>query len=436
MKVLVVGAGGREHALAWSLSRSSDVSAVYCAPGNAGTSEIGVNLSIPASDIPALAGAAASLGVSLTVVGPEQPLAAGIADVFAARGLAVFGPTRAAARIEWSKAFAKRLLDEAGIPQARYGIFEHVDPALAFVRALGGRCVVKADGLAAGKGAIVCRDGAAAARAVDDMLRARAFGDAGGRIAIEELLEGDEISAMAIVDGEVVLPLPLAQDHKRIGEGDTGPNTGGMGAIAPLLDGRYPSSDEIADRILRPAARALARAGTPFHGILYAGVMVTADGPKVLEFNARFGDPEAQTLLSLLDIDLAGVLRAASSGALGDVTLKWRPGTAVCVVAASAGYPERAAPPQWIRGLEDAARENDARVFLAGAERTHGAVTATGGRVLSVVGVGADGHAARERAYAAMSRISFDGMQVRRDIGLRALGGTGAHHETRNGVAR
>ncbi|MBM3451429.1 MAG: phosphoribosylamine--glycine ligase, partial [Armatimonadetes bacterium] len=275
MKVLVIGAGGREHALAWSLARSRRVEGVWCAPGNPGTAAVATNLAITPSDPGSLIEAADTLGVSLTVVGPEQPLADGIVDAFQARSLPIFGPTQAAARIESSKAFAKSLLTAAGVAQPRYGVFAEVGPARAFVDVLGGRCVVKADGIAAGKGAIVCPDAAASVRAIDDLLRARTFGEAGARITIEELLDGDEISAMAIVDGEDVVPLLLAQDHKRIGDGDTGPNTGGMGAITPLPEGRYPAAAAIADAILRPTAAALARAGTPFRGVLYAGLMIT-----------------------------------------------------------------------------------------------------------------------------------------------------------------
>jgi len=339
-------------------------------------------------------------------------------DALQAEGFRVFGPTRAAARVEWSKVYAKELLSRAGVPQPEHRSFDSPEEAVRWVRSLGGRCVVKADGLAAGKGALVCADPQEAEDAVRSLMVEGRFGQAGRRV-VEEYLEGEEASALAFVDGECVVPMVLAQDHKRLLDGDRGPNTGGMGAVAPLS--HLPASlvERVHREVLEPAAEALCRDGAPFRGVLYAGLMLTREGPKVLEFNARFGDPEAQVLLPLLESDLAEVLVAACEGRLSEVRLRWKPKAAVCVVAAAQGYPDSPVKGQTIHGLDGPLPRNTL-VFCAGVDEQDGRLVTAGGRVLNAVGLGPDVRAAREAAYRVLGQVGFEGMHYRKDIGLRA----------------
>lgn len=412
LKVLVVGSGGREHALAWTLAQDAGVE-VYAAPGNPGIASVGRCLPVPTTDILALAAIASDLGVDLTVIGPEAPLAAGIADAFAARGLRVFGPTAAAAQIEASKVFAKLLMRKWGIPTADFAIFDTPADAVACVRRSDAPVVIKADGLAGGKGVVVARTAQEAEAAVVDLMVRRIHGAAGLRVVVEERLEGEEASVMALVCGERVWPLLPARDYKRARDGDTGPNTGGMGAVAPV-----PLPPEILgrvmDEILVPTAAALAREARPYTGVLYAGVMLTDRGPKVLEFNCRLGDPEAQVILPLLDGSLADMLLDASDGRRP--SLGWSENAAACVVLASAGYPGRYRTGVSIAGLAD--MPADVRVFHAGTAVSQGALVTAGGRVLNVVGTGPTMERAVTRAYAGIAAISFEGMQYRTDIGV------------------
>ncbi len=414
LKVLVVGSGGREHALAWRLAQGGRIQA-YAAPGNPGTASLATSLPIAPTDIAALASAAADLRIDLTVVGPEAPLAAGLSDAFAARGLKVFGPTAAAAQVEASKVFAKSLMRRWQIPAADFEVFDSASEAMAYVRRTDGRIVVKADGLAAGKGVVVTRTVAEAEMAVADLMVRRIHGSAGARVVIEECLEGEEASVLAFVRGERVWPLLPARDYKRAGDGDHGPNTGGMGAIAPvpLASGVL---DRIIDEILQPVAVAMVREGRPYTGVLYAGIMVTAHGPKVLEFNCRFGDPEAQAMLPLLDGDLT----EAMLDTLGDgrPDLCWRDAAAVCVVLASGGYPGAYDTGVVVNGPATASA--DMLLFHAGTATRDGQLVTAGGRVLNVVGIGPTLDQAREHAYAGVSKISFKGMQYRTDIGRSA----------------
>ncbi|MCS7234938.1 MAG: phosphoribosylamine--glycine ligase [Armatimonadetes bacterium] len=424
MRILVVGSGGREHALVWALRRSPAVREVYCAPGNPGMKEASC-LPVGAGDVAALVRAATDLRPDLVVVGPEEPLARGVVDGLEAAGVRAFGPTQRAARIESSKVYAKQLLARAGVPQPDHRTFDSAEEALRWVRQLGGRCVVKADGLAGGKGALVCQDVREAEDAVRSLMVEGRFGEAGRRVVVEEYLEGEEASALAFVDGEVVVPMVLAQDHKRLLDGDRGPNTGGMGAVAPLAHLPGSLTEQVTREILQPTAKALCDDGAPFRGVLYAGLMLTREGPRVLEFNARFGDPEAQVLLPLLESDLTEVLVAACTGRLEDVRLRWRPGAAVCVVAAARGYPEAPQTGQEVRGL-DKPLPPASLVFCAGVARRDGKMVTAGGRVLNAVGLGADVRQAREAAYRVLEHVRFDGMHYRTDIGLRALRAVGA----------
>jgi phosphoribosylamine--glycine ligase len=423
MRVLVVGGGGREHALAWKLRQSPSVDDVLVAPGNAGIASLARRVPVAVDDVDRIVDLAEREDADLTVVGPEAPLVAGLADALVGRGRRVFGPSAAAARLEGSKAFAKDLMRRHGIPTARSGTFTDVAEASAFVDELGGRAVVKADGLAAGKGVTVASDRASAIAALEDALARGAFGAAGSTVVVEEVLEGPEVSAFALLDGERVLRLGLAQDFKRIGDGDTGPNTGGMGAyaglpwIAPDLEAR------IWSETVEATAGALAAEGIAYRGCLFAGLMLTADGPKVLEFNCRFGDPETEALLPRLALDLAETLAACADGRLED---RPRPDTgeaAVTVVLASGGYPGTYATGVPIDGLEAAAEVDGVTVFHAGTEDADGRVVTAGGRVLAVSALGASLREARARAYEACGRIAFDGMTYRRDIAERAAEG-------------
>lgn len=413
-KILVVGSGGREHALAWQLARDGGAQ-LYAAPGNPGIASLARCLPIEATAISALASAAEQLHIDLTVVGPEAPLAAGLVDAFAACGLLAFGPTQRASQLEASKVFAKNLMRRARIPTAPFAVFEDPADAAAFVRRLRRPAVVKADGLAAGKGVVVARDTTEAVSAIDALMVRRVHGDAGARIVIEEKLDGEEVSVLAFVHGAHVWPLLPARDFKRAADGDTGPNTGGMGAVAPPpLPGGV--MDQITAQILEPAAAAMAADGCSFIGVLYAGIMLTPTGPQVLEFNCRFGDPETQVILPLLDAPLADVLLDVVHGR--EPELRWANQSAVCVVLASGGYPGQFRTGLPISGLD--AGSEDVVVFHAGTGLRGADVVTAGGRVLNIVARGASIPQASDRAYTAIPGIQFDAMQYRRDIGRSA----------------
>jgi len=413
MKILVIGSGGREHALAWKLAHSPRVEAVYCAPGNGGTAG---NVPIPAADIPALRDFALREGIGLTVVGPEAPLVDGIVDIFGAAGLRVFGPNKAAARLEGSKIFAKETMSAAGVPTADYAVFESADAALAWLRERPADhpWVVKADGLAAGKGVLICDTRAEAEAAVRRTMVAREFGSAGDRIVIEERLRGYEVSLLAICAGREFVTLAPAQDYKRIGEGDTGPNTGGMGAYSPIPTFPRELIAFAEEQVIKPMLRAV-----DFTGVLYSGLMITPDGPSVLEFNVRYGDPETQVVLPRLETDLLDLLEAAVDRRLGAVDARWSPRKAVTVVLASGGYPGDYAKDQPISGLDAAGARPDVTVFHAGTKRVDDRILTNGGRVLNVTALGDTFGQAIDRAYAAVGEISWEGMTCRRDIAAR-----------------
>ena len=421
MKILVVGSGGREHSLVWKLAQSPRVHRLYAAPGNAGIAEQAECVPVPATDVVALAIFAEKEKVDLTVVGPEVPLTLGLVDEFQRRGLRAFGASRAAAQIEGSKAFAKALMLKYGIPTAAYREFSEPDAALAYVWERGAPIVVKADGLAAGKGALVCRTLADAVVAVRLIMEQRAFGEAGDRVVVEECLEGEEASFLAFTDGKTVLPLASAQDHKPIYDNDEGPNTGGMGAYSPAPVVSAALHRQIMDRVMVPTVRAMAAEGRPYRGVLYAGVMIKDGEAKVLEFNARFGDPEAQPLLLRMDSDLVPVLEAVLDGRLHEVTLQWKEDAAVCVVMASGGYPGTYQKGKAIQGLEEAAKVEGVVIFHAGTARRGAHLLTDGGRVLGVTGRGRDVREAITRTYEAVRRISWEGVHFRTDIGAKAL---------------
>lgn len=422
MKILVVGQGGREHTLLWKLKQSPLVEEVFCAPGNAGTAIDGTNVDIKDTDIAGLLKFAKQEGIDLTVVGPEAPLVAGIADAFAAQGLKVFGPSKAAAQLEGSKVFTKRLLHKANVRSAKYDWFNNAEQATHWLEEQDDRpWVVKADGLAAGKGAIVCKSRAEAIAAVRLILVDRAFGAAGNQLIIEECLVGQETSILAIVDGKTIIPLEASQDHKRALDNDLGPNTGGMGAYCPTPLVTPELMDQIVQDVLIPTVHALRNDEIPFRGILYAGIMLTEDGPSVLEYNVRFGDPEAQPVLMRLKSDLAAVLLAAAEGRLDQIEpLEWDPRPAVCVVMASEGYPESYQKGRVISGLKAAAELPDTKVFHAGTALKNGQVVNTGGRVLGVTALGETIADAKRRAYEAVAKISWNGGWCRSDISDKA----------------
>ena len=423
MKLLVIGSGGREHALAFKASQSPLVDTVFVAPGNAGTaSEPGlVNVPIDLLDFEALAQFVVSNDIGLTIVGPEIPLVAGIVDDFSKRGLPCFGPCQAAAQLEGSKAFTKEFLVRHNIPTAHYRAFTETDPAIAYIRQHGAPIVVKADGLAAGKGVVVAMTEAEAIDAVSDMLSGNAFGDAGCRVVIEECLIGEEASFIVICDGEHALPMATSQDHKRVGEADTGPNTGGMGAYSPAPVVAPEIHDIIMQQVIYPTLRGMAAEGTPYVGFLYAGVMIDAQGmPKVIEFNCRFGDPETQPIMMRLQSDLVTLCQAALSGDLANQTIQWDPRPSIGVVLAAEGYPSNYRIGDPIAGLTDIS-DPDVKVFHAGTKLTDGSVCTSGGRVLCVTALGADLKDAQNRCYDATKAISWNGMFYRRDIGWRAL---------------
>jgi phosphoribosylamine--glycine ligase len=422
MRILVVGGGGREHALVWKLAQSPQTEALFCAPGNAGIAALATCVPIAPGDVEALGRFAERERIDLTVVGPELPLTVGLVDRFAARGLRAFGPSAAAARLEGSKVFAKELLSRLGVPTAAFAVFDDPDAAVRHVRARGAPVVVKADGLASGKGVFVCATVAEALAAIDAVMRRRAFGEAGARIVVEDCLVGEELSFMAITDGTTVLPLAPAQDHKRALDGDRGPNTGGMGAYSPAPVATPALEAAVMREVMGPVVRGLAAEGVRYTGVLYAGLMVHEGRARVLEFNVRFGDPEAQVLLVRLRADLVDLLARACDGRLAGAEIAWDPRAAVCVVLAAAGYPGAVTGGEVIAGLERLAGWRDGVVFHAGTRMADGQVVTAGGRVLGVTALGEDIGAAVDAAYAAVAEISWPGMHFRHDIGARALG--------------
>ncbi len=421
MKILVIGGGGREHTLVWKLAQSPRVTEVFCAPGNAGIAQQATCVDLAVGDLEALAEFAAKTEIDLTVVGPEAPLCAGVVDLFRARGLKIFGPNRRAAELEGSKVFCKEILLESGVPTGAAEIFGAADAARAYVRRVGAPIVVKADGLAAGKGVIVAATVPQAEQAIADIMESRVFGAAGSRVVIEECLIGQETSVMALVDGQTFKLLAPSQDHKRALDGDGGLNTGGMGAYSPtpVLG---PEHDAAIEDIFQRTINGLAKRGIEFRGVMYGGLMLTADGLKVLEFNVRFGDPETQAVLPRLENDLADVLEATADGRLGEISLSWSPQAAVCVVMASGGYPGTYEKGRPISGLAEAGALANVAVFHAGtATAADGSIVTAGGRVLGVT-AWADGIAAAQaRAYDAVRRIHFDAAHFRSDIAARAL---------------
>lgn len=429
MKVLVIGGGGREHALVWKLAQSPLATQMWCAPGNAGIAgerlvsngSLVECVAIGAEDLPGLLAFAKGQGTDLTVVGPDNPLGMGIVDLFQAQGLRVWGPNRQAAQFEASKSFSQAFMEKHGIPTARSGAFSDTTAASRFAAELGGRCAVKADGLALGKGVLICRDMAQADDAIDAMLNRGEFGEAGSKVVIQELLEGMEVSLHALCDGKVARLFPTSQDHKRALDGDQGPNTGGMGTYSPA-----PFLDEaglvaVTQQIIEPWQRGCAAEGIDFRGVLYPGIMLTGEGPKVLEFNARFGDPETQVYLPRLKSDLLELLDASAQGTLSEHQPEWSRQACVCVVMASEGYPGSYLKGRVIAGLEEVAALPKVKVFHAGTKTVNGEVVTSGGRVLGVTAWADDLSRAREAAYAAVKRIRFEGAQFRNDIAAKAL---------------
>ena len=417
MNILVIGSGGREHALYWKLSESPQTEQIYAIPGNPG---MGASAAIALDDHAAILRFVKEHEIGLVVVGPEVPLMNGLVDELEAAGIRAFGPRANAAEIEGSKSFAKDLMKKYGIPTARYEVFTAAEPARAYIRQEGAPIVVKADGLAAGKGVIVAMTEQEALDAVDAIMEDHSFGDAGARVVIEEFMEGEEASLLAFTDGTTIRPMISAQDHKRAYDGDRGPNTGGMGTYVPASVMTPEMTERAVEEILKPTIAAMAKEGRVYRGCLYLGLMVTADGPKVVEFNARFGDPETQVVLPLLDSDLVAIMCACADGTLADVPIRWKDGAAVCVVLASGGYPGHYEKGQEIHGLADA-EAMGALVFHAGTAMKDGKLVTNGGRVLGVVGRGADISSAVDAAYAAATKISFKDAYYRKDIAHRAL---------------
>lgn len=421
MKVLIVGGGGREHALAWKLGRSPRVERLWVAPGNGGIEPPAEVVDLAADDVAGILAFVERERVDLTVVGPELPLTLGLVDLLAERGFRAFGPSRAAAQLEGSKAFAKELMREAGVRTADFAVFTDAESARRYVRTVGAPVVVKADGLAAGKGVAVCTTVSEAEAAIADMLDRRVFGAAGAQVVVEGFLAGEEASFLALTDGKHVLPLATSQDHKRIGDGDTGPNTGGMGAYSPAPVVTPEVERAVVSEILQPVVDTLARRGITYRGILYAGLMIDGGRASVLEFNVRFGDPECQALLARLRSDLVDLCEATIDGRLAEVAIDWDPRPAACVVVAAPGYPGAVELGGAIDGLAEAGREADVTVFHAGTRRSEGRIVTSGGRVLGVTALGDTIASAVERAYAATAKIRFPGMQYRRDVGRRAI---------------
>ena len=421
VKILVVGSGGREHALAWKLRQSPRVSEVFTAPGNAGTELLGENVPIPASDLPALVRFARENSIGLTVIGPDDALAAGIADQFEAEGLRVFGPTQAAARLESSKIFAKEMMRKCRIPTALAGSFEESEAALRFCERLRAPIVIKADGLALGKGVVIAQDREEAAAAIHEMMEEGRFGEAGRRIVVEEFLRGTECSVHALMDGRSYRMLATARDHKRAHDGDAGPNTGGMGAVSPADNWDADTEAAFERDVMTPLAEGLPQAGITFRGLLFPGLMMMSDGARVLEFNCRFGDPETQAILPRLKSDLLDLLEATIDGTLAGAAVEWDPRAAVTVVMASGGYPGKYETGKPISGLESCSEMADVQIFHAGTRRENDRIVTSGGRVLAVTALGETLPTARARAYEAVGRIEFEGAHYRRDIALPAV---------------
>lgn len=420
MKVLVIGSGGREHALVWKLAQSPKVEKVYGAPGNPGIAQIGECVNISPTDIKGLADFAEKEGIDLTVVGPEAPLVAGIVDEFESRGLKIFGPSKEAAKLEGSKAFSKEMMKKYGVPTADFEVFDDPEKAKEYIKEKGAPIVVKADGLAAGKGVVVAQSVEEAIEAIDKIMIEKVFGDAGNKVVVEDCLVGEEASYLVVTDGENFIPLATAQDHKAVFDGDKGPNTGGMGAYSPAPVLSKEMEKEVQEKVIKPILRGMREEGHPFKGILYAGLMITEEGPKVLEFNVRFGDPEAQIILRRLKTDLVDVCQSVIEGKLID-SLEWIPETAICVVLASKGYPGKYEKGKVITGIEEAEKIDNVVVFHAGTAIKDGKLVTNGGRVLNVTALGKDIVEARENVYKAIEKIHFDGMHYRKDIGLKAL---------------
>ena len=417
MKVLVIGGGGREHALVWKISKSPKVSKIFCAPGNAGISRIAECVSIRADDVQGLLSFVKHNKIDVTVVGPEAPLVLGISDAFRSEGLKIFGPSKAASKLEGSKAFSKNIMLKYNIPTAEAGVFTDYDNAIEYIRKKGTPIVIKADGLAAGKGVIVATNEKEATDAVKAMMIDMVYGDAGKMIIIEECLTGEEASFLVFTDGRDIIPMPLSKDHKRVFDDDKGPNTGGMGAYSPVPG----ISDEmylrIMDDIIVPVIEGLEREGYTYEGVLYTGLMITRDGPRVLEFNCRFGDPEAQPIIMRLSSDIMEIIEGVVGRRLGMVNVKWSDSASVCVVMASGGYPDKYRNGKIISGLNDVAGMEDVMVFHAGSAYNNENIVTAGGRVLGVTALGEDIGKAKEKAYEAVGKIYFDGMHYRKDIG-------------------
>jgi phosphoribosylamine--glycine ligase len=423
MKILLVGNGGREHALAWKMRQSPLVSELYCAPGNAGIAEIGDCVPIDAHNIVEVADFAQTIKADLTVVGPELPMVLGIGDEFVRRGLRIFCPSRGAAEIEGSKAFAREFMTRHKVPSPRYEVCGALDEALGFVKKapLGYPFVVKADGLAAGKGTAVVHDAAEAKAFVEQVMGEKRFGTAGAKLVMEEFLQGEEASFLVFSDGARVVPMASVQDHKRALDGDKGPNTGGMGTVSPTTSISLDGHKRIMQEIILPTVAGLAAEGRRFQGVLYAGLMMTEAGPKVLEFNARFGDPETQVIMARMRSDLVPILQQAADGTLGETRLEWVKEPAVCVVVASKGYPDTPETGKVVTGLDSLKDWSDVVVYHAATRREDGQIKTVGGRVLGVTALGANLESAIARAYEAIGKIQFEGMTYRRDIGARAL---------------
>ena len=421
MRILVIGSGGREHALTWKLRQSPHADRIFCAPGNAGTGEIAENVSIPVSDLKALVSFAKENRINLTVVGPDDPLAAGIVDLFTSEKLRAFGPDKSAARIESSKIFAKELMRTQKIPTAEARTFSDSIEALRYCEHLRFPVVIKADGLALGKGVVIAADAAAARSSIDEMMNQARFGDAGRRIIIEEFLHGTECSLHALVDGKNYLLLESARDHKRALDGDQGPNTGGMGAFSPSDNWNAKVQSRFQSEIMKPWLGGLIEEGVTFRGLLYPGLIITSNGPRVLEFNCRFGDPETQALLPRMKSDLFPLLEATIDGNIERCAIEWDPRAAVTVVLASGGYPGKYETGKSISGLEEAAGIEGVQIFHAGTKRDGNEIKTAGGRVLAVTALGSTIEMARSRAYQAVSRIHFENCYYRRDIALNAV---------------
>jgi phosphoribosylamine--glycine ligase len=419
MKILVVGSGGREHALVWNLHKSPLVKKIYAAPGNAGISKLAECVKITSEDVIGLVNFARKNSIDLTVVGPELPLTLGIVDEFQKRNLRIFGPTKMAAMIEGSKVFAKEFMKKYHIPTASFKVFDKADEAIGFVKSSDMPLVIKADGLAAGKGAVIVEDTQSAISTIQKIMVEKIFKDAGNRVVIEDFLEGEEVTILAFTDGKTILPMPSSQDHKKIYDGDRGPNTGGMGAYAPttIVDERMVK--RIYDQILEPTIVGLEQEGIVFKGVLYAGLMITERGPKVMEFNCRFGDPETQVILPLLKGDLVEIFMSIVEGDLSFEGVEWTDNFAVCVILASAGYPDKYEKGKEIFGLNKVEQAEDVLIFHAGTKKEGEKLVTSGGRVLGITAVDKDVEKAIHKAYASVDKVRFEGAQFRRDIGYR-----------------